>query len=63
MRTSRGYLPVKTAMEKEQVRERERSRSKTVNAVLWTVHEKNEFLLDPLLVYTDTLSLSCRLRR
>ena len=29
MRTSRGYLPVKTAMKKEQVRERERYRRKT----------------------------------
>ena len=29
MRTSRALVPVKTAMEKEQVRERERSRRKT----------------------------------
>ena len=29
MRTSRGHLPVKTAMKKEQVRERERYRRKT----------------------------------
>jgi len=45
-----SYVLVKTAMEKEQVRERERSRRKTENAVRSgaTVHEKKEFLLGPL---------------
>ena len=38
MRTSRAQVPVKTAMKKDQMQ----------NPVLRTVHEKKEFLPDPL---------------
>ena len=42
-RTSRVRAPIKTAMKKEQVRERERYRRKSQNAVLATVDVKKVF--------------------
>ena len=57
MRTSRAHVPVKTAMKKEQIPSVRSDRRKT-RCCARTVHEKKEFLPDPLLLYIYLLILS-----